>query len=323
MARPTTDERTREFWKRWLARTIADQDGVVSHAQLTDALWTNSDIERALRRRELRRVHPRVYIIHTGPLTWQQRRWAAVLYAEPAALLGPVSEPRDPVEAAKPIHVAVEANRRPRGAEGIVVHRVKGLAVRTFPGKPPRLRIEDSTLLMVDIAASEHDVIGLLADVVGRRGVTAASLGRALARYPTLRRRRWVESLLADLATGACSVLEHAYLVRVERGHGLPRAERQVRRMGADGKEYRDLEYPTLGLVVELDGRLGHDSWEGQGRDADRDLDDLAFGGTETARLRWKQVVGTPCRTASRLAQILRRKGWTGSPVRCGPACEL
>lgn len=323
MANSTVDDRTREFWRQWLERTIADQDGLVSHEQLTDALWTHGDIERAIRRRELRRVHPRVYVTHTGPLTWQQRRWAAVLYAAPAALLGPLTEPRDPVEAAKPIHVAVDATRKPRAPDGIVVHRVRDLAARTFPDKPPRLRIEDSTLLLVDRAESAYDVVGLLSEVVGRRGVTAAFLKRALERYPRLRRRRWVESLLDDLAQGACSVLEHGYLHRVERAHGLPRADRQVPRIGADGMEYRDVEYVGYDFVVEVDGRLGHDSWKAQGRDADRDLDDLARGGAETARLRWKQVYATPCRTAARIATILQRKGWTGVPTRCGPDCQL
>ena len=71
---------------------------------------------------------------------------------------------------------------------------------------------------------------------------------------------------------------------------------------------------------MELDGRLGHDSWTASGRDADRDLDDHAAG-RETVRLRWAQVFDHPCRTADRVAAILRRRGWTGEARRCGPEC--
>jgi hypothetical protein len=83
------------------------------------------------------------------------------------------------------------------------------------------------------------------------------------------------------------------------------------------------VEYLPYGLVVELDGRLNHASWDARGRDADRDLDDLALVARPTARLRWKQVYGTPCRTAARVGQILYRLGWDGTPTACGPACSI
>ena len=41
-----------------------------------------------LRRREWARVHPGVYVAHTGPLSWPQRAWSAVLLVAPAALSG-------------------------------------------------------------------------------------------------------------------------------------------------------------------------------------------------------------------------------------------
>jgi hypothetical protein len=57
-------------------------------------------------------------------------------------------------------------------------------------------------------------------------------------------------------------------------------------------------------------------------RDAERDLDDLAAG-RAVARLRWQQVYGGQCRTAARIAQALRARGWAGEPRPCGPTCEL
>ena len=165
-------------------------------------------------------------------------------------------------------------------------------------------------------------MVELLTAAVNDRLTTAARLRDARAPRKRLRGRRWILEVLADVEAGACSVLEHGYLARVERAHGLPRAARQQIRRTESGTEYRDVEYDEFGLVVELDGRVGHEGWAAGGRDADRDLDDRAAG-RETVRLRHQQVFDTPCRTASRIASILRRRGWAGSPRSCGPDCVM
>lgn len=312
-----------------LADLIADQQGVVTRAQLTAGGFTKEQIRRRTRRRDLVRVHPRVYVTHTGPLTWEQRAWAAVLYAGPGSALcwesaaGPPDRARTALFPA-PIHVAIDQHRRLAPPRGVVLHRISGLRGQTFPGSaPPRLRLEDNALAMAHVAATDLDAIATISKVVGRRGVTASSLAAAMSRHSRMRRRRLLVALLDDLAAGTCSVLEHAYLERVERAHGLPPATRQLARRAEDGTQYRDAVYEQFRFVVELDGRLGHDSWEGLGRDADRDLDDLALHHALTARLRWHQVFGTPCRTAGRVARVLQRQGWTGMPRRCGPDCWL
>ncbi|MDQ4110851.1 MAG: hypothetical protein M3306_07090 [Actinomycetota bacterium] len=145
----------------------------------------------------------------------------------------------------------------------------------------------------------------------------------AMNRFPRLRRRAWIADVLKDLATGADSVLEHGYLTKVERAHGLPLGTRQALRRTPGGNQYRDIDYEAYGLVVELDGRVGHDSWDDQGKDADRDLDDLALANRMTARLRWRQIYGTPCRTATRIARILAKTGWNKRPTLCGDDCQL
>lgn len=99
--------------------------------------------------------------------------------------------------------------------------------------------------------------------------------------------------------------------------------ERQPRRTTPSGSQFRDVEYAAYGLAVEFDGALGHDSWRDQARDADRALDDLTTSGTVTARLRWHQVFGTPCRTAQAVARILRIRGWAGDPVACSEDCSI
>ena len=302
-------------------RLMVEQDGLATRAQLRCIGVAKHDLDRMIRRRELTPKHRGVFVNHTGPLTWRQRAWAAVLYAAPAALC--LSSADEPPELDGPIHVAIDATRRITPPDGIRIHRVRNLdpMVQWHLG-PPRLRVEDNVFALADRAATELDAIEVLTSAVGSRRTTASRLRSALVRHPRVRRRKLLVALLDDLEAGTCSVLEHGYLTRVERSHGLPEGRRQRPRAGARGAERRDVEYEELGLVVELDGRVGHLAWVAQGRDADRDLDDHADG-RESVRLRWAQVFGTPCRTADRLGRILARRGWTGRPRACGPDCQM
>lgn len=292
------------------------QCGVVTWRQLRLRGWPETRIRRAARRRELVRVHPQVYVDHTGPLTEEQRAWAAVLWAEPAALWGPSLLGTNPGE---PVHLAIDRKRRLAPPDGIVLHRVAHLSAMTRPGtRPPRLALEHDALLRAASAATETDVVAILTSTIGRLGTTVAAMRRALELHPTVRRRRLIVALLDDIDHGTDSVLEHGFLTRVERPHGLPSPVRQSARM--DGRERRDLEYPEFGLVVELDGRLHHESWAAGNRDAGRDLRDIAAGST-VLRLRWAQVMRDPCSTAALLAQALRARGWNGAVKRCS-SCQ-
>jgi len=98
-----------EFAAARLGAVMAQRDGVVSRAELTAAGLNRSDIDRLLRRKSLRQVHRRVYVDHTGPLTQDQRVWAAVLAVEPAVVCGPTLISPNPK--AKVVHVAVDAAR--------------------------------------------------------------------------------------------------------------------------------------------------------------------------------------------------------------------
>ncbi len=115
------------------------------------------------------------------------------------------------------------------------------------------------------------------------------------------------------------SVLEHGYLVRVERPHGLPRAVRQKRAASSVGVCYRDTEYSER-LVVELDGRVYHDSASRRDADFERDLD-AAVDGRATVRLSYGQVFDRPCQTAGKIAQLLQRHGIAVRGRPCGPEC--
>ncbi|QYJ05681.1 hypothetical protein KUV85_08375 [Nocardioides panacisoli] len=314
-----------------VAELLASQDGVVARRQVLAAGEDGGDVARRLRRREWVVVHPGVYVDHTGPLTWQQRSWAAVLACWPAALAGWSAirahegpGPRGGAEG--PVEVVVAHRRRIRTPEGVVVRRDRHLDDRVqWNRSPPRMRYDAAVLALAAGAATDMAAVAVLADACGARRTTAARLRRQASATPRLRRRAWLLAVLDDVAEGTCSVLEHAYLRRVERDHGLPRGQRQVPAIAGGRRMMRDVVYagrsPAWTQVVELDGRLFHSSAESRDRDLERDLD-AALDGADTVRLGYAQVVARPCATAAKIAALLRRRGWEGALRPCADCQE-
>ncbi|VXC27903.1 hypothetical protein [Nocardioides sp. AX2bis] len=305
------------------------QDGVLARRQALQAGLDAADVRRMLRGRTWTTLLPGVYVDHTGRPSWTQDAWAAVLATWPAALQGTSAlrafdgpPPREGGPARPTIHVAVARRRaRPAPLAGVVVHQVARLDETVLWNLgPPRQRYPDAVLDAAAAAGTELDRVAVLARAAGSRRTTVAQVVAALAHRTRYPRRRWTEDVLRDAAAGTCSVLEHRYLVGVERAHGLPRARRQQREAGVTGVVYRDV---ALGAaVVELDGRLHHDDPVARDEDLERDLD-VAVSGRATVRLGWGQVVGRPCRTATKVAAFLRQHGVEAYARPCGPGCPV
>ena len=288
----------------------------MSRPQLLALGARQHDIDRWVRRRDLTRVHPGVYVDHTGDLSWVQRAWAGVLHYWPAALSHQSALPRPDERAA--IHVAVDVRRNVSPIRGVLLHRKAGFDEQTnWLRSPPRIRIEHAALDTASQAADDLGAIHVLADVIQSRETSAAKLSTVLAGRRRLARGAWLRRILRDLDAGACSVLEHAYLTQVERAHGLPRAERQLRGATAGRTAWRDVVYLTFQTIVELDGRAFHDTARGRDGDFERDLEAAAAGGFLTIRLTYGQVLRTGCRTARLVGALLQRRGWQGAPNRC------
>ena len=302
---------------------LADQAGVISRRQALAAGLTRHDVNRWLRRRELAPLHPGVYVTHTGQLSWTQLAWAGVLLCWPAALAGQsalrAAEGPGSRRTTQRIEVAVARDRSLTVPSSVRVHRTAHLDARVlWHVGPPRLRYEEAALDVAAAATSDFDCLGELARAVQGRRTTAGRLLARLADRDRIARRDWIAAVLRDVADGACSVLEHGYLTRVERAHGLATARRQVRDRPGAGVVHRDVEYDG-GLVVELDGRLFHDTAAQRDLDFDRDLD-AAVAGKQSVRLSYGQVFDRGCRTAARIALLLRAHGWSGRLDRC-PDC--
>lgn len=312
-----------------VAALLRTQDGVIARAQLVHAGCEPHDLERMLRRKDLFVALPGVYVDHNGPRSWQQRAWVAVLSCAPAALAG-----RSALRAQNgpgmrgfdedaPIEVAVDLSRTVGDKPDVRARRMAGLEARVrWNTSPPRVRYEEAVLDVVSGLTREWDVIEACAAAVRSRSTTAERLAAALAARARFPRRRWLARVLADVAAGTASVLEHGYLHKVERAHGLPAADRQRVDRVVAGRIYRDAPYPAHDLTVELDGRLDHAELGDRDRDLDRDLE-TAVGGTRTTRLGWGQVYDRPCRTAAAVARLLQRGGWAGDPTPCSPTCAV
>lgn len=295
------------------------QCGVVSTEQLRAIGARPHDVKRLVRRRELAPVHPGVLVGHTGPLTWEQRAWAAVLAHWPAALTRESALPH-PLDDA-PIRVAVDARRTVRVLPGVQVHRTADLDARVqWNRSPPRVRLEHAVLdLASEVVDDPARAFRLLADACQTRRTTASAIAATLAARQRVRGRVVLEELLDDLATGACSVLEREWL-RVERAHGLPSPRRQRSDQAGGRRVLRDAAHAAYGLVVELDGRAFHDTAAARDHDAERDLDAAVGSGLSTVRLTWGQVTTRGCRTAARIGLLLQARGWPGQVTRC-PGC--
>ena len=186
--------------------------------------------------------------------------------------------------------------------------------------RPPR-EAYDAAVLDVAIArARPLDRIATLAKAVGTRRTTAERLLDRLEDRPRVPDRRWFRRVLADIGNGTHSVLEHGYLTKVERAHGLPAARRQVRHVGDDSVRYSDVEVGRV--VIELDGRAFHGSAHQRDLDLDRDLES-AVSARIALRLGWGQIFDRPCHTADRLSRVFQQAGWNGRPRVCGDACMI
>ncbi|MFC6150551.1 MULTISPECIES: type IV toxin-antitoxin system AbiEi family antitoxin domain-containing protein [Mumia] len=306
---------------------LAQQSGVIARRQLLDVGLRPHHIRRMLRRRELSPLFPGVYLDHTGAATWRQRAWGAVLYAWPAALSGEsairaAERVRLDSTADDVVEVAIDRRRDVAKQPGLRVTRRKDLETMvSWNRSPPRLHYEEAVLDLATECDDKIDGVAVLARACASRRTTADRILSVMRRRARVRRRRWFRAVLADIASGTHSVLEHGYLRRVEHPHGLPAARRQLKAVGSEGTVYRDADLRLL--VVELDGRIYHESATQRDSDLDRHLDVLVEG-RPTARLGWGQVFRWPCRTAAKLALILQQHGWTGEPERCAsPDCAI
>lgn len=293
------------------------QGGVVSRPQMLGLGLSRKLISRLVADGSWGRLEPGIYLVPDVEPSWVGLVWAGVLIGGPdaracgltaASLAGLTDDQPRPIQIITP-------NGMFRVDRPWVQFRQEANRVRKASSRadPPRTRIED-TVLDLCAAGSRSGCVDWVTRAVQRRLTSPEALQAAVNRRARVPHRRFMTGLLTDVATGVHSTLEYRYLHDVERAHDLPTARRQRPRPGAG--EFIDAVYEDFGVVVELDGRIGHVA-EGQFRDRRRDNRH-----TRTARpsLRygWSEVSGEPCGVATEVAEVLIGRGWGGYPSTCG-----
>ncbi|MGI3779301.1 MAG: type IV toxin-antitoxin system AbiEi family antitoxin domain-containing protein [Janthinobacterium lividum] len=302
-------------------RSLAlQQANVVSREQARALGVSDRVVARLVRQQHWRRVTPGIYLTADVEPTFLARAWAGVLIGGDSSRLGRLAAARlqgladvDP----RVVTVWVEHGRAVSERPGFEFLRERpDVRGRTTRGDPPRTNVEDTVLDLCSTAQPE-DVVGWLTLAVERRRTTGRRLLRALAGRRRHPHRQLIEGLLADVEVGVRSPLEMTYLRDVERAHGLSAlVTRQLPSLLH--KAVRDVCYTDFGVVVELDGRLGHDEL---GRFRDMNRDNLAnLDGLLTLRYGAADLHGRPCAVAAQVARALHRRGWTGLATRC-PRC--
>ncbi len=295
----------------------------MGRAQLID-LGASPKWVRVRASRDWQRVHPGVFVTHTGPLTWRNRSWAALVYAGDGAVLGHEAAAHEQgwlIRPPRTIDVWVPAARRVRDQPTVRIHRRQDLLEHRVLTDPPTTRRENTVLDLAARCQGADGLVGVVTRAV-RSGASPAGVLDLLAGRSSQRWRPLLRDVLAEADAGVESPLEWRYHRDVERAHGLPTTELQARAKVGGWWIRVDRRAVEHRMRIELDGELAH---PGGRTDDDTWRDNEAVVGTDeiTLRYRWSHVVGTPCETAAQVARGARARGWTGRPRPCGVSCPV
>jgi very-short-patch-repair endonuclease len=306
---------------------LVAQLDVIARSQSALAGIAPSTMRNRVRSGRWQRLQRGVYAAFSGEPPRETVLWAALLRAGPDAVLshqtaaerhGLIDEPSSLITITVP--AARHPGRRARVPD-VVIHRSDAILRTRHPAMlPPCTRVEDTVLDLIEVAPTFDDAYMWICRAIGRRRTTAERIRAAMAARKKMRWRREIALALGDAETGVLSVLEYRYVHRVERPHGLPVARRQARIRQSTGNKYLDNLYEGYWVCVELDGTAAHPADE-QWRDKRRDNVN-AVAGLETLRFGLLDLGDRRCETASAVASLLHRHGWTDSLRACSRECK-
>jgi hypothetical protein len=285
----------------WVA---ARQHGVIAHDQLARVGIPRWGVQRRVAAGWLHRRHVGVFAVGHPALTDRGRFTAAVLAGGAGAVLSHRSAATlwGLTTETSILDITVPGRRR-RGPAGVVVHagRLKSEDVTRIDGIPvtslARTLLDLAEVVDVNALVACIDRTGnrlrpglmssMIQDHRGRRGLKPLRQALLITRPQEILTRSELERRALALIAGASlpepgvNVRVHAYEV--------------------------DLLWRAQRLIVELDGRRGHDNPTARERDSRRDAN-LVCRGYGVMRLTWRQVVNDPAWVTSRLRQALRRR---------------
>lgn len=237
------------------------QDHVVTRAQLSQLRIGHLMVASRTAQGIWRELGPRVVVLHSGPLTSQQRRWVGVLHAGPGAVLalGTAAEAGGLKGfEEREVHVAVEHGREVGDlvdpAVTVRVHQTRHVTSDVVPLRdPPRQQVARAVVELASVAATDNRTRALIAASVQQQLVRPAHLREFIARRPTLPKRRLIRETIGDVAGGAHSLPELDYS-RALRRTGLPQPTRQRKVRRPNGVWYLDNDFHEWAVAVEVNG---------------------------------------------------------------------
>jgi very-short-patch-repair endonuclease len=299
------------------------QHGVLTREQATNGGLPRGLIASRLDSGRWQRLHRGVFATFSGPVPREAQLWGAVLRVGEHAVLSHQTAAelwRLAHAAPGPIHLTVPRKSASPAIPGLALHFSARLAEARHPARiPPQTKLEETVLDLADLERTAQDAVAWPIRACQRRLTTPDRIIAALDERSRARWRRDVADAIPDIRAGAQSPLELRYVRDVERRHGLPRGERQVRVTRGVTRQYIDVLYPDHGVVVELDGVLAH-SADGSTRDMRRDNANT-LDGYQTLRYGWTPVAYHACTTALEVFSLLRRNGLTAPFRPCGMTC--
>ncbi|WP_121030104.1 hypothetical protein [Terracoccus luteus] len=236
----------------------AEQGGVLSRRQLRTLGITHDHVRHEVTAQRWTTLGRQAVAVHRGPLPVNARAWAAVWeVGERVATLDGVTalaaggltgfdESR--------LHLSVRHTHTIAPVPGVTVHKlIRRVDGEVLPTGIPRVRPAVATVRAAGWAVTDRQAALLLLMPVQQGLVTPASLREAATTCLGRRRRRFITTVIADMADGvrALGELDFARLCRVR---GLPEPTRQSLREGPRGRLYLDVHWQGARLVVEIDG---------------------------------------------------------------------
>ncbi len=309
-----------------LERDVEDLGRVCTYHQARSAGVTADAIRRLIDSGRWVRVHRGVFHLRSSAPDLLARMWAAHLALGPTSVVAGAAAAHywglleGGLAADQPVRVLLPESVR-RRADGVQVRRVPHPHERAHPSRlPPVLSVEHAVIDLVGACASDAAAVEIVLRAARMRLTTPQRIRDALAGLHRVRRRVLITSLCTEVEAGRTSPLEVRYHRDVARRHGMPPASAQVRAYSGESVAYRDVLYAQFATIVELDGRLGHETEFDGFRDQSRD-NAATLTGAATLRFGWMAVTRDPCAVAVDVGRLLRLRGWTGQLQPCSRSC--
>lgn len=309
-----------------LRRLSDHQSGLLTRAQCLRAGMPVAMLKWRVASGRWIRLHEGVFLTTPGRDDWHVTATAALLRAmsgapaADAALCGDSAAYLWGIRSRAPrtIELVVPQRRTVSRPAGATVRRSMRWETLVHDREFPWRTTAAATVLDLASRGSRPDSLSVVARAVQRELTTVSELRAELVARGGHRHGALLRTALDDIDAGGDSGAELLFVRDVERAHGLPRSRRQ-QASDLGRRRYHDFEYDCYGLLVEVDGRLGHEQWRDRVRDGQRDRQQLTRERV-TTRVFWPDVAVTPCDTAAEVGSILGARGWPGRPVPCRKA---